>query len=72
MAISGATLPHDVWVYDRKRGRLSHVTRSPHPGVDLSTLVSPELVNFQAHDGLELSGWLYRPHNAARGQDRSF
>ena len=65
MAISGATLPHDVWVYDRKRGRLSHVTRSPHPGVDLSTLVSPELVNFQAHDGLELSGWLYRPHNAA-------
>jgi dipeptidyl aminopeptidase/acylaminoacyl peptidase len=23
--------------------------------------VSPELVRFKAHDGLELSGWLYRP-----------
>ena len=64
MTISGATLPNDVWVYDRKGDRLTQVTRSPHPGVDLSTLVSPELVSFQAHDGLELSGWFYRPRHA--------
>ena len=63
MTISGATLPNDVWVYDRKDDRLTQVTRSPHPGVDLSTLVSPELVSFPAHDGLELSGWLYRPRH---------
>src|SRR5262249_6892604 len=31
---------------------------------DLSTLVHPELVTFAAHDGLQLSGWLYRPKNA--------
>ena len=67
MTISGATLPNDVWVYDRKSDRLTQVTRSPHPGVDLSTLVSPQLVNFQSYDGLELSGWLYRPHHAAGG-----
>jgi dipeptidyl aminopeptidase/acylaminoacyl peptidase len=36
------------------------LTRSPHAGVDLKSLVRPELVRFPAHDGLELSGWLYR------------
>src|SRR5262249_35230693 len=33
----------------------------PHAGVDLTKLVRPELVRFKAHDGLELTGWLYRP-----------
>jgi dipeptidyl aminopeptidase/acylaminoacyl peptidase len=41
------------------------LTHSPHAGIDLRTLVKPELVRFPAHDGLELSGWLYRPQNAA-------
>ena len=26
-----------------------------------TTLIRPELVTFKAHDGLGLSGWLYRP-----------
>ena len=30
-------------------------------GVDLTSLVRPELVRFKAHDGLELTAWLYRP-----------
>jgi dipeptidyl aminopeptidase/acylaminoacyl peptidase len=34
--------------------------------VNLAALVRPELVRFRAHDGLELSGWLYRPSTAAR------
>jgi dipeptidyl aminopeptidase/acylaminoacyl peptidase len=29
----------------------------------LDDLVRPELVNFRAHDQLQLTGWLYRPHN---------
>jgi dipeptidyl aminopeptidase/acylaminoacyl peptidase len=33
--------------------------------VDLAKLVQPELVRFQAHDGLVLSGWLYRPRDTA-------
>ena len=37
------------------------ITDSPHPGIQLESLVKPELVRFSAHDGLELSGWLYRP-----------
>ena len=42
----------------------AQVTRMPHAGVDLAQLVRPELVKFTAHDGLELSGWLYRPPGA--------
>lgn len=65
MTLSGAAAPRDVWVFDRISGRLSQVTHSPHAGVDLATLIRPELVRFPAHDGLELSGWLYRPESAA-------
>ena len=61
----GAAAPADIWVFDRQSGRMWQVTRSPHAGVDLSALVRPELVRFPAHDGLQLSGWLYRPRGAA-------
>src|SRR6185436_7617364 len=51
-------------------------------GVDLAKLAKPELVHFKAHDGLDLSGWLYRPpvsgpgpvvisfHGGPEGQER--
>ena len=61
----GASTPNDIWVLDRESGRLEQVTFSPHAGVDRVALVQPELVRFPAHDGLELSGWLYRPAGAA-------
>ena len=60
MTISGAIAPADIWLLDRRAGRLSQLTHSPHAGVDLTGLVRPELVRFRSHDGLELSGWLYR------------
>jgi dipeptidyl aminopeptidase/acylaminoacyl peptidase len=72
MSISGSTRPSDVWVLDRAgSGDLRQVTFSPHAGVVLDALVTPQLLKFPAHDGLELSGWLYRlpghPENAAPG-----
>jgi len=64
MSISGSTRPSDVWVLDGAgSGSWSaprQVTFSPHAGVVLDALITPELVKFPAHDGLELSGWLYR------------
>ena len=65
LTVSGANLPTDVYVLDRATGELRRVTFSPHAGVFLQALVAPELVKFPAHDGLELSGWLYRPPGAA-------
>ena len=83
MAISGASLPADVWVLDLDSKQFTQLTQSPHAGIDLSKLVKPELVRYKAHDGLELSGWLYRPpgmtkpgsivlsfHGGPEGQER--
>lgn len=65
MVASGSAAPSDVWVLDRRSDRLWQVTHSPHAGVNLDALVRPELVHFTAHDGLPLSGWLYRPKASA-------
>ncbi len=63
--LSGATAPPDVWVWARAEAPPVVVTgpRGAH-GLDLDRLVRPEPLSFTAHDGLELSGWLYRPPHA--------
>jgi dipeptidyl aminopeptidase/acylaminoacyl peptidase len=63
MNVSGAAQPNDVWIMDMKTQQFRQLTFSPHAGVDLAALVKPELVTFKSFDGLELSGWLYRPKN---------
>ncbi|HEX5709350.1 MAG TPA: S9 family peptidase [Pyrinomonadaceae bacterium] len=65
LTLSGASLPSDIWVLDLGSKEFAQLTRSPHAGVDLARLVRPELVRYKAHDGLELSGWLYRPQGAS-------
>ncbi|HEY7111612.1 MAG TPA: S9 family peptidase [Thermoanaerobaculia bacterium] len=85
LVASGAATPSDVWIMDVASGAFRQVTKSPHAGVDLSKLVRPELVRFKARDGLELSGWLYKPsagagpfptvlsfHGGPEGQERPF
>ena len=60
ITVSGAAQPADVWVAE-VGAAFRQITFAQHAGVDLGTFVRPELVKFRAHDGLELSGWLYRP-----------
>ncbi|HEX6159782.1 MAG TPA: S9 family peptidase [Thermoanaerobaculia bacterium] len=60
---SGSNAPSDIWVIDLEANTRRQLTRSPHPGVNLAELVRPELVQYKAHDGIQLSGWLYRPNN---------
>jgi dipeptidyl aminopeptidase/acylaminoacyl peptidase len=62
LTVSGSATPQNVWQFDVGTGEFSTVSSSAHDGVDLATLVSPRLVTYRAHDGLELSGWLYLPH----------
>jgi dipeptidyl aminopeptidase/acylaminoacyl peptidase len=64
LTVGGPAAPIDIWTWDFHDDRLRPVTHSPHAGVDLGSLVRPSLVTFRAHDGLELSGWLYRPKGA--------
>jgi dipeptidyl aminopeptidase/acylaminoacyl peptidase len=83
LAISGSTAPSDLWQLDLATQKYTRLTFSPAEGVDLAALVKPELRTFKAHDGLELSGWLYLPkdfkapgpvvlsfHGGPEGQER--
>ncbi len=58
---AGSTEPANVWLYDLPNDEFRKLTDSQHPGVDLKSLIAPELVKFNSFDGLELSGWLYTP-----------
>ena len=61
LSLAGSTTPADLWQLDLASGEYTRLTWSPHPGVDLDTLVKPELRTYKSFDGLELSGWLYLP-----------
>jgi len=54
----------DIYVIDVASGAVTRVTESRHDGVDLASLVRPELIEYVAPDGVKLSGWLYRPAGA--------
>lgn len=83
LSLAGSTAPADLWELDLASGEYTRLTWSPHPGVDLATLVKPELRTYESFDGLELSGWLYLPkdfqapgpvvlsfHGGPEGQER--
>jgi dipeptidyl aminopeptidase/acylaminoacyl peptidase len=61
----GADRTTDIYRIDVKSGEVARVTESRHDGVDLADLVRPKLIRYEAHDGLELSGWLYQPKGAS-------
>ena len=65
LTVSGAAQPADVWAADIEQA-FRQLTSAQHAGVDLSTFVRPQLVTFTAHDGLKLSGWLYKPAGLTR------
>jgi len=62
---NGSAEPANVWLYDLQNDSFKKLTDSPHPGINLEELVSPELVKFNSFDGLELSGWLYKPKSGS-------
>jgi dipeptidyl aminopeptidase/acylaminoacyl peptidase len=65
LTLTGANRPLDIWLLDLATNNFRQITFSPHPGVDLDRLAVPELVEFPAHDGLPLTGWLYRARNVS-------
>ena len=62
---TGANRPTDIYTIDVAQNAVVQRTRSAHEGVDLARLVRPTLVTYRAHDGVKLSGWLYRPAGAS-------
>ena len=58
LSIDGPTRPQQLWHLDIAAGAWRRLSDNPTIDADL---VAPVLVDFVAHDGLPLSGWLYRP-----------
>ena len=57
----GSKEPSNIWTYNFIDKKFKKLSDTPHPGVDLDKLITPELLTFKSFDGLELSGWLYKP-----------
>lgn len=59
LSVESPLTPRRLWRLDAQSLAWTPVTAASIPV--RSDLVTPELVRFEAHDGLPLSGWLYRP-----------
>jgi dipeptidyl aminopeptidase/acylaminoacyl peptidase len=81
VCLEGPDSPRTLWRYSIPDGRWTRIDPGgPVPG---GAVVSPTLERFLSHDGLELTGWLYRPpesrapgpamlslHGGPEGQER--
>lgn len=61
MSAQGAAAPSAIWVLNLLTAEYKQLTATAHHEIDLDKLIHPQLVRFLAHDGIDLSGWLYRP-----------
>mgnify|MGYP000988848700 CR=1 FL=1 len=60
-SLSSATSPADAWSLDVAAGRLTRWTESETGGLDATSFRTPERVRVKSFDGLEVSGFMYRP-----------
>ena len=58
LSVEGPHRSRELWCLSTRTLQWTRVGAVPFTAAH--TLVEPELIRYQAHDGLELSGWLYR------------
>ena len=58
MAVEGPQRPRELWCLSTRTLRWTRVTGVP--SLPPAEPVEPELIRYLGHDGLELTGWLYR------------
>jgi dipeptidyl aminopeptidase/acylaminoacyl peptidase len=63
MTLEGPTHPRAVWIYDREQATWQRLTHQAPEW--LPPRVQPTLERLRSGDGLDLTGWLYRPQGAA-------
>ncbi len=59
--LSSARSPADAWSLDTRTGKIERWTESESGGLNPEQFVVPERVRVSSFDGLEISGFLYRP-----------
>jgi dipeptidyl aminopeptidase/acylaminoacyl peptidase len=65
LSFTSAKTPSDAFSVDARTLALTRWTHSETGGLDASKNAEPELVEVKSFDGLEISGFLYRPSAAA-------
>lgn len=68
LTINSANSPSDVYSVDASDGRVTRWTESELGGISAESLREPELVRWEGHDGLDLTGFLYRPPASFEGK----
>jgi dipeptidyl aminopeptidase/acylaminoacyl peptidase len=67
-AIGSARSPSDVYSVDAATGAVARWTEGELGGLVASDLAEPELVRWKSFDGLEISGFYYRPPSRFSGR----
>jgi dipeptidyl aminopeptidase/acylaminoacyl peptidase len=63
MTLEGPTHPRAVWIFDREQSYWQRITRQAPEW--LAPSIQPTLERLRSGDGIELTGWLYRPAGAS-------
>jgi dipeptidyl aminopeptidase/acylaminoacyl peptidase len=58
---TSARSPADAYSFDVKSGKLERWTESETGGMPVASFIEPELIKLKSFDGLQVSGFLYRP-----------
>ena len=61
LAVEGPSSPSRLWELELDIGRWRSLTPAT---IDEELLIIPTLERFESHDGLDITGWLYRPPGA--------
>jgi dipeptidyl aminopeptidase/acylaminoacyl peptidase len=64
--------PSDCWRWNFRTQKLEQWTFAIMAGIDKATLVRPQLVKFPSFDSLQISGFLYLPPGAKKGDKIPF
>jgi dipeptidyl aminopeptidase/acylaminoacyl peptidase len=62
MTLEGPTQPRAVWIFDREQFSWQRITRQAPDW--LAPSIQPTLERLRSSDGLDITGWLYRPAGA--------
>jgi dipeptidyl aminopeptidase/acylaminoacyl peptidase len=68
LGLESPTSPVDVWALSLKTKKLTRWTKSEVGGLDARNFVAPQLVRYQALDGLPLQAFLYKPRDVPKGR----
>ena len=60
--IASARTPNDVYSLNLTTGKLDRWTYSETGGLNAAAFIEPELIHWKSSDGLDVTGWLYKPN----------